>query len=50
MSTQAYTDEEYRALLAKCGFRDVEFHPSLVGGADEKDFFPIVTRRGDDRG
>jgi SAM-dependent methyltransferase len=50
MSTQAYTDEEYRALLAQCGFRDIEFHPSLAGGADEKDFFPIVARKGDARG
>jgi SAM-dependent methyltransferase len=50
ISMQAYTDEEYRALLARCGFCGIEFHPSLVSGADEKDFFPIVARKGDARG
>jgi SAM-dependent methyltransferase len=28
---QAYTNEQYRSLLGECGFRDVEFHPSLEG-------------------
>lgn len=28
---QAYTDDQYRLLLEECGFRDVEFHPSLEG-------------------
>jgi hypothetical protein len=28
-STQAYTDEEYRSLLAECGFGNVAFYPSL---------------------
>jgi SAM-dependent methyltransferase len=28
---QAYSDAEYRSLLAECGFRDVEFVPSLTG-------------------
>lgn len=28
---QAYTDEQYRSLLEECGFREVEFHPSLEG-------------------
>jgi len=45
ISTQAYTDEQYRALLLRCGFRSVEFHASLVGGEDGKDFFPIVARK-----
>ncbi len=30
-SMQAYTDEEYRSLLAECGFGNVEFYPSLGG-------------------
>jgi SAM-dependent methyltransferase len=30
-STQAYTDEEYRSLLAECGFGNVAFYPSLGG-------------------
>lgn len=34
-SMQAYTDEQYRALLAACGYRDVRFYPSLKGEADE---------------
>ena len=50
ISTQAYTDDEYRALLTNCGFCRIEFHPSLAGGVDEKDFFPIVARKGDARG
>ena len=32
-STQAYTDEEYRSLLAECGFGNVAFYPSLGGSA-----------------
>jgi hypothetical protein len=28
-SMQAYTDEEYRSLLAECGFGEVAFYPSL---------------------
>ena len=45
MSTQAYTGEQYRALLARCGFGCIEFHPSLAGGEDERNFFPIVARK-----
>jgi SAM-dependent methyltransferase len=30
-SMQAYTNEEYRSLLAECGFGNVAFYPSLVG-------------------
>jgi SAM-dependent methyltransferase len=33
-STQAYTDEEYRALLAECGFSKVAFYSSLDGSVD----------------
>jgi SAM-dependent methyltransferase len=33
-STQAYTDEEYRSLLAECGFGEVVFYPSLNGSVD----------------
>jgi SAM-dependent methyltransferase len=32
-STQAYTNEEYRSLLAECGFGEVVFYPSLGEGA-----------------
>jgi len=34
-SMQAYTDEQYRALLETCGYRDVRFYPSLKGEVDE---------------
>jgi SAM-dependent methyltransferase len=33
-STQAYTNEQYRALLVECGFSEVAFHPSMGGSAD----------------
>ena len=33
-SMQAYTDEDYRALLGECGFGDVTLYPSLIGEAD----------------
>jgi SAM-dependent methyltransferase len=33
-SMRAYTNEQYRALLAECGLGDIEFHPSLTGGVD----------------
>ncbi len=32
-SMQAYTDEEYRSLLAECGFGEAAFYPSLGGDA-----------------
>ncbi len=45
-STQAYSDEEYRALLEACGFDDVEFHPSLTGAADnESDLFVLTAKK-----
>ncbi|MGC9397178.1 MAG: class I SAM-dependent methyltransferase [Anaerolineae bacterium] len=34
-SMQAYTDEQYRALLTTCGYHDVRFYPSLKGEVDE---------------
>ena len=34
-SMQAYTDEEYRGLLAECGFGGVRFRPSMGGDASE---------------
>ncbi len=34
-SMQAYTDEQYRALLATCGYHDVRFYPSLQGEVAE---------------
>lgn len=45
MSTQAYTDEQYRALVSGCGFGDVklEVGPHL---AKMKDLFSIVARKG----
>jgi SAM-dependent methyltransferase len=33
--TQAYTDAEYRAMLAGAGFGDVRFYPSLIGKPDD---------------
>jgi SAM-dependent methyltransferase len=45
MSTQAYTDEQYRALVIGCGFSDVNLviGPPLAG---VEDLFPIVARKG----
>jgi SAM-dependent methyltransferase len=34
-SLQAYTDQEYRALLAESGFEAIEFYPSLAGDEAE---------------
>lgn len=47
MSTQAYTDEQLRSLLVKCGYTDVVFFPSLTGGVDEsqRDLLAIVARK-----
>jgi SAM-dependent methyltransferase len=46
-STRAYTNEQYRSLLAECGFGEVEFHPSLVGDVDESqsDLTVVVSRK-----
>ncbi|MBN1872950.1 MAG: class I SAM-dependent methyltransferase [Anaerolineae bacterium] len=46
-SMQAYTDEDYRALLADCGFSDVTFFPSLTGSMVEDTYglFVIMARK-----
>ena len=36
ISTQAYTDEQYRVLLQTAGFTDITFYPSLIGQPDER--------------
>ncbi|MBN1889864.1 MAG: class I SAM-dependent methyltransferase [Thermoflexales bacterium] len=45
--TQAYTDEQYRAMLAGCGFGAITFYPALTGAEDEtqRDLFVIVARK-----
>ena len=47
ISTKAYTDAQYRDLLAECGFTGIEFLPSLTGAEDEsqKHLFAIVARK-----
>ena len=35
LSNEAYTDEEFRAVLTDAGFEDVTFFPSLIGVEDE---------------
>jgi SAM-dependent methyltransferase len=44
---QAYSDDEYRALLQACGFRDVVFGASLTGakGPADGEFFAAVARK-----
>jgi SAM-dependent methyltransferase len=44
---QAYSDDEYRSLLAECGFENVEFYASLTGTRDESqgDLFAVVARK-----
>jgi SAM-dependent methyltransferase len=46
-SYQAYTEVDYRAVLAECGFTDVTFYPSLTGEADhpEEGLFALTARR-----
>jgi SAM-dependent methyltransferase len=44
---QAYTDDEYAALLTECGFGDITFHPSLTGEGDESQAaFMAITAHG----
>jgi SAM-dependent methyltransferase len=47
ISTQAYTDEQYRYLLQAAGFTDIAFYPSLIGQPDErqKDLIAIVAHK-----
>lgn len=45
-STQAYSDEEYRSLLADCGFSNVVLYDSLGGDTGKwGDFFAIVAKK-----
>jgi SAM-dependent methyltransferase len=46
-SMQAYTDEEYRSLLAECGFGEVVFYPFLgeEAGSPQGDLIGILARR-----
>ncbi len=43
---QAYSNEEYQALLVECGFDQVQFFPSLTGVEDDssRDLMAIVAR------
>ena len=46
MTTQGYSDDEYVALLAECGFVDVRSFPSLTGREDsaQKEMFVLTAR------
>jgi len=44
-TTQAYRDEDYRAMLADAGFRDIGFHPSLTGGPEVHPGLLVITAR-----
>ncbi len=46
-STQAYTDDEYRSLLAECGFCEEVIYPSLGGspGGPKSDLIAILSRK-----
>jgi SAM-dependent methyltransferase len=41
-SMQAYTNRQYQSLLEECGFREVTFHPSLMGVPDKSQSHLIV--------
>ena len=47
-SMQAYTDAEYRGLLAECGFGEIEVRRAMVGGGDggERGLVVVAARRG----
>ncbi|MGD8626751.1 MAG: class I SAM-dependent methyltransferase [Anaerolineae bacterium] len=47
-TTQAYTDDQYRALLAGCGFYETTFYASLGGepGVATGDLLAILSRKG----
>jgi len=47
-SMQAYRKREYRALLRRCGFKRIDFLPSLTGSPErtQKHFFVIVAQKG----
>jgi SAM-dependent methyltransferase len=46
-SFQAYTDEQYQAMLVQCGYEQVRFYPSLGDREDQAtgDFFAIVGQK-----
>jgi hypothetical protein len=46
-STQAYMNEEYRSLLAECGFHDLVFYPSLgeSAGGPKADLISILSQK-----
>lgn len=46
-STQAYTNDGYRSLLAECGFGELVFYPSLGGsaGSRERDLMAILSQK-----
>jgi SAM-dependent methyltransferase len=46
-SMQAYTNKQYQSLLEECGFREVTFHPSLMGVIDKSQsaLFVVVAQK-----
>ncbi|MEM5773878.1 MAG: class I SAM-dependent methyltransferase [Anaerolineaceae bacterium] len=45
-SHQAYTDDEYKAMLEKAGLGEVRFYPNLLGEAGEREeIFPITASK-----
>ncbi|PKN33262.1 MAG: class I SAM-dependent methyltransferase [Deltaproteobacteria bacterium HGW-Deltaproteobacteria-19] len=50
MTSEAYTDEQFRDLLTRAGFEDIRFYPSLVGVEVEEESqsanLAIVARKG----
>lgn len=42
MSTEAYSDDEFRDTLTAVGFENIEFVPSLIGVEDESQCFNLV--------
>ncbi len=44
-TTQAYTDEGYRSMLAACGFEGIEIQPTLGGVTGSEAFQAIVAMR-----
>jgi len=47
-SMQAYTGDDYRSILTGCGFKDIEFYPSLLGdGSRTGSEFLVFTSRKD---
>jgi hypothetical protein len=44
-SMQAYTDDEYCALLVSHGFRQVELLPGLSGQDSDRDLMAVIARK-----